>query len=133
MQPPRPAERQLLLPHLHLFLQMTDAAHNVLYPQSVDPNAKLSDPKHHTVQRLAEFLAALSSQAPDPRAPAKELVKPQKLLKRLLPWLQKCRQVRCRCRSLGGHTFGGCCRRSGWLWLCDVPDWLMKAAAAAWL
>jgi hypothetical protein len=61
--------------------------------QSVDPTAKLSDPKHHTVQRLAEFLAALSSQAPDPRAPAKELVKPQKLLKRLLPWLQKCRQV----------------------------------------
>jgi hypothetical protein len=62
--------------------------------QSVDPNAKLSDPKHHTVQRLAEFLAGLSSQAPDPRAPSKELVKPQKLLKRLLPWLQKCRQVR---------------------------------------
>ncbi|WIA08143.1 hypothetical protein OEZ85_007599 [Tetradesmus obliquus] len=60
--------------------------------QSVDPNAKLSDPKHHSVQRLAEFLAALSSQKPDPRAPARELLQPQKLLKRLLPWLQKCRQ-----------------------------------------
>jgi hypothetical protein len=85
----------LFLSSAHLWLSDADITtrKSPCHLQSVDPNAKLSDPRHHSVQRLSEFLSALSSQAADPRAPAKELVKPQKLLKRLLPWLQKCKQV----------------------------------------
>jgi hypothetical protein len=48
---------------------------------------KLSDPRKYTSEQLADFLASLKGQKPDPRAPDMELVKPQKLLKRYLPWL----------------------------------------------
>jgi hypothetical protein len=116
----------------------------------VDPNAKLSDPKHHSMQRLAEFLAALSSQAPDPRAPAKELVKPQKLLKRLLPWLQKCRQVSdAACTAADSRREGmlkvcqqhdnmctqvvrqaeiNCCSRGCWIGCRSAGKWVMRRA-----
>lgn len=53
----------------------------------------LSDPRKYTPEQLADFLASLKSQNPDPRAPGKELVKPQKLLKRYLPWLHARIQV----------------------------------------
>eukprot|EP00879_Flechtneria_rotunda_P023831 GHRR01025237.1.p1 GENE.GHRR01025237.1~~GHRR01025237.1.p1 ORF type:complete len:473 (+),score=185.98 GHRR01025237.1:256-1674(+) len=57
--------------------------------QAEDPDAKLSDPKHHSAERLATFLSTLSDQLPDPKCPDKKPVKPRKLLKRFLPWQQK--------------------------------------------
>jgi hypothetical protein len=55
-------------------------------PQAQPTGKKLSDPRKYSPEQLVGFLAALHSQRPDPRAPGKELVKPQKLLKRFLPW-----------------------------------------------
>eukprot|EP00878_Enallax_costatus_P015599 GHUV01016339.1.p1 GENE.GHUV01016339.1~~GHUV01016339.1.p1 ORF type:complete len:200 (+),score=53.34 GHUV01016339.1:1342-1941(+) len=54
-----------------------------------DPANKFNDPKRHSVERLAAFLSSLESQLPDPKCPDKQLVKPQKLLKTALPWLQQ--------------------------------------------
>lgn len=65
--------------------------------QAADPDSKLSDPKRHSSKRLAEFLASLTGQQPDPDFPDRASVKPKKLLKRLLPWLQQCQQVNRRC------------------------------------
>jgi hypothetical protein len=71
--------------------------------QAQPTGKKLSDPRRYSVEQLADFLASLSSQKPDPRAPGKELVKPCKLLKRYLPWLTDRIQV---------STKGACARPS---------------------
>jgi hypothetical protein len=62
-------------------------------PQAQPTGKKLSDPRKYSPEQLVGFLAALHSQRPDPRAPGKELVKPQKLLKRFLPWFTNKLQV----------------------------------------
>jgi hypothetical protein len=66
-----------------------------VYPQAQPTGSKLSDPKRYSSEQLAEFLASLSSQQPHPRAPGKAPLKPQKLLKRYLPWLAARIQVWC--------------------------------------
>ena len=66
----------------------------ICVPTQAQPEGKkLSDPRKYSPEQLAAFLASLTSQKPDPRAPNKTLVKPQKLLKRYLPWLAKRVQV----------------------------------------
>lgn len=84
--------------------------------QAQPAGKKLSDPRRYTPEQLADFLASLKSQKPDPRAPGKELVKPQKLLKRYLPWLHARIQVSSRGQASAtmGIVLTACIVRLKW-------------------
>jgi hypothetical protein len=84
--------------------------------QAQPAGKKLSDPRKYSSEQLADFLASRKGQKPDPRQPDRELVKPQKLLKRYLPWLAARIQVRGSTACLGITVcLGDCCV---WLVLC---------------
>jgi hypothetical protein len=62
--------------------------------QSQDPKNKFNDPARHAAERLAAFLSSLTEQLQDPKYPDRAAIKkPKKLLKALLPWLQKRQQA----------------------------------------
>jgi len=65
-----------------------------LHMQSQAPKNKFNDPARHAAERLAAFLSSITQQLPDAKHPDRATIKkPKKLLKALLPWLQKRQQA----------------------------------------